>query len=137
MKKMIKFLKWVIVSIFSTLLLFYMIFVLGPIFLAQILMVFSTDSYHPVSSNPNDIWIGGSDGGIFLEITLATPPYYCVKIKSEELNVIESGKIFYKEGELAMADFNIYSKNIYEHKNGIFLKNNQILLIEPTANCKL
>ncbi|XKM12793.1 hypothetical protein RCS94_07115 [Orbaceae bacterium ac157xtp] len=128
--------KWFVIicislqSLLSSVFLFFLL-VFVPIFLVS-----HYEPYPPKSDNPNDIWIGGSDGGVFLEITSANPPYYCVRIKTEMLYILDSGQIYFNEGDLTQANFNVYLDEIVDGKNGIMLKNYQKLIIEPNKNCE-
>ncbi|XKM12795.1 hypothetical protein RCS94_07125 [Orbaceae bacterium ac157xtp] len=131
-----KIIKWFVIICISFQALLSSVFICFLLIFVPVLLVSHYEPYPPKSDNPNDIWIGGPDGGVFLEITSANPPYYCVRIKTEMLYILDSGQIYFNDDNLAQADFNFYMEDIVDGKNGVMLINYQKLIIEPNKNCE-
>lgn len=126
---------WVIV-LFLVLLSSFLIVVSPLIFLNEVMQLPHTP-YIQKSDNPNDIWVGGSDGGVFIEIISSKPPEYCIRVKSDYYEMRESGEyheiiesgLVYFDGDLSKAKFNFYSAH------EIYLQNHDILLIKRSKRC--
>ncbi|NBF11754.1 hypothetical protein GV818_24180 [Pseudomonas sp. Fl4BN1] len=67
--------------------------------LAGGLMDFSKDAVHQLPDHPNAQWQGAADGGHYIEVTRAEPPYFFVQVRYESGSLWSEGWLKYDDGE--------------------------------------
>lgn len=60
------------------------------------LMDFSKAPAHGLAEHPNAQWQGAADGGHYIEITRAEPPYYFIQVRYESGHLWDEGWLKYE-----------------------------------------